>query len=80
MSVGAEAEVADVNATLAQPVELACQHAWIDYNAVADHAERAGVEDPGGDQVELPDVVAADDCVTGVVAALEAGNDLRTLR
>ncbi|CAB5032202.1 unannotated protein [freshwater metagenome] len=78
--VGAEAEVAYVNATFAQPVELPGQYTRVDDNAVADHAECVGVEDPRWDQVELPDVVAVDNCVAGIVAALEAGNDLRTLR
>ena len=53
-------------------VDLVDQHARVHDHAVADRAERVGVEDPRGDQVELVDLVAADDRVARVVAALEA--------
>ena len=51
----------------------------IDDHAVADHAELVGVEDPRRDQVELVDLVAADDRVAGVVAALIADHDVGPL-
>ena len=51
----------------------------VDDDAVADHAQLAGVEDPRRDQVELVDLVVADDRVAGVVAALVADDDVGPL-
>ena len=56
----------------AQAVDLLAEHLRVDDDAVADHAQLAGVEDPRRDQVELERLAAADDRVAGVVAALEA--------
>src|SRR5918994_4666191 len=78
--VGRDAQAADVDAALAQPVDLAGQHARVDYDAVPDRADLAGVEDPRRGQVELERLAVADDCVPGVVAALEADDYLGTLR
>ncbi len=75
--VGAEPQVGGVHAALAQPVDLAGEHRRVDHDAVADHAGGVGVEDPGGDQVELEDLVAVDDRVAGVVASLKARDDVR---
>src|SRR5207302_10111415 len=44
----------------------------VDHHAVADHAALSRIEDPRGDQVELPLLLAAHDRVAGVVASLEA--------
>jgi hypothetical protein len=77
--VGAHPQAADVHAARAQPVDLLGEHARIDDRAVADDAELAGIEDPGGDQVELPGLPVAHDRVTGVVAALEAHDGVRAL-
>ena len=70
--VGADAQVAHVHAALAQTVDLRRQDRGVDNDAVADDAGRLGVEDPGGDQVELEGLLAAHDRMAGVVAALEA--------
>jgi hypothetical protein len=70
---------AHVDPAPAQPVDLLEQHGRVDDDPVADRAVLAGVEDPGGDQVELPDVGAAHDRVAGVVAALEAHDDVGLL-
>ena len=56
----------------AQLLELVGQHLRVDHDAVADHAQRARVQDPRRDQVKLPGLAVADDRVTGVVAALKA--------
>ena len=77
--VGGDAQAADVHAPRAQVVELVDEHLRVDHDAVADHAELARVEDPRGDQVELPLFLAADDRVAGVVAALEAHDGVAVL-
>ncbi len=63
----------------AQRVELVDQHTRVDHDTVADHAALAGIQDPGGDQVQLPLLAAADDRVAGVVAALEADDGVCVL-
>ena len=69
----------DVDRRAPQPVDLVGQHARVDDDAVADHAELAGVEDARRDQVELERLAVADDRVAGVVAALEAHDDVGPL-
>ena len=70
--VGGDAQPAHVDAPRAQRVELLDQHLRVDHHAVADHAALARVEDPRGDQVQLPLLALAHDRVPGVVAALKA--------
>ena len=77
--VGADPQAADVDPVGPQVVDLLGQHARVDDHAVADHAQLAGVEDAAGDQVELPRLPLAHDRVAGVVAALEADDDLGAL-
>ncbi len=74
-----ELQAADVHAAGAQAVDLLDEHAGIDDDAVADDALLAGIEDPGGDQVELPRLARVHDGVPGVVAALEADDDVGVL-
>src|SRR4051794_2608048 len=62
-----------------QPLDLAGENSRVDDDAVADRADLARVEDPGGDQVELEGLTVADDRVAGVVAALKADHDVRLL-
>jgi hypothetical protein len=77
--VRAEPQAARVDAARLEPVDLVGEHARIDDGAVADDAELAGIEDPGGDEVELPRLAVADDRVPGVVAALEAHDGVGAL-
>ena len=77
--VGADAQPGEVDAAGAQVVELAGEHLRVDHDAVADRAQLAGVEDPGGDQVEGPLLALAHDRVPGVVAALEADHEIDVL-
>jgi hypothetical protein len=77
--VGRDAQAADVDAAVAELLDLAGQHRRVDDDAVADRAGLAGVEDPRGDQVELEGLAVADDRVTGVVAALKADHDVGLL-
>src|SRR5439155_20379460 len=48
----------------------------VDDDAVADHRRDVRVKHPGRDEVELVHLVAHDDGVSGVVAALIADDDL----
>ncbi len=77
--VGGDPQAADVDAPRAQRVELLDQHLRVDHDPVADHAALAGVEDAGGDQVQLPLLAVAHDRVPGVVAALEAHHRVAVL-
>ncbi len=77
--VGRDPQPARRDPAPAQPLELLEQHARVDHDAVADHRELAGVEDPGRDEVELEHLVVADDRVAGVVAALEADDHVGPL-
>ena len=77
--VGGHLEVADVDPAPLQPVDLFEQDGGVEHHPVADHAGLLGVEDPGGDQVELELLAVADDRVAGVVAALEADDHLGAL-
>ena len=78
--VGGEAQVADADPRPFEAVDLAEQDPRVDDDAVTDHTRLFGVQDPGGDQVELELLAVADDRVAGVVAALEADDHLRPLR
>ncbi len=72
--------VADVDAQFLQRVDLREQRLRIDDHAVADDAGDPGMQDARGDQME-DELLAVDvDRVSGVVAALIAGDDLETRR
>ena len=77
--VGADPQPGEVDALGPQVVELVGEDLRVDHDAVADRARLAGVEDPRRDQVELPLHAVADDRVAGVVAALEADDQIGVL-
>ena len=77
--VGGDAEVVDRHAALDQAVQFPAEDVEVDDDAVADEALGAGVEDPGGDEVELVDLLTRHDRVPGVVAPLVAGDDIAAL-
>ncbi len=77
--VGRDPQRARVDLAVAQPVELVGEHLRVDHRPVADHAQLVGIEDPARHQVQLEHLVAAHDCVAGVVAALEAHDRIGTL-
>ena len=79
VGVGRDPQTAGVHAPGTQVVQLLDQHLRVDHHAVTDHAELAWVEDPGGDQVELPVSPPSHDRVPGVVAALEADDGVGLL-
>ncbi len=79
VGVGGDPQAADVDAPRAQRVELLDQHLRVDHHPVADHAALAGVEDAGGDQVQLPLLAVPHDRVARVVAALEAHHRVAVL-
>ena len=77
--VGGDAQAAQVDPPAAQLVDLLREHDRVDHHAVPDRAQLAGVEDPRRDQVELEGLAVADDRVAGVVAALEADDEVGLL-
>ncbi len=79
MRVGADPQVADGDALALQPLELVDQDLRVDDDAVADDARRPRVQDAGRDQVQLELLGAANDRVAGVVAALEAHDEVGLL-
>ena len=75
--VGADQQVAGVDAAALQPGQLVEQHAGIDHHPVADHVAHARGEDPGRDQVQREVLaVGQHHGVPGVVAALVAHHPL----
>src|SRR5262249_12097032 len=80
VGVGGDAQAADVDAAVAELLDLPREHRGVDDDAVADRAGLAGVEDPRRDQVELEGLAVADDRVAGVVPALKADHEIRLLR
>src|SRR5262249_41050013 len=70
----ADAEPAVVGevAALAESVDLADQDLGVDHHARTHHANAAGVEDAGGDEVQHRLLAVHDQRVAGVVAAVEA--------
>ena len=69
--VGADLQPRDVDATGGERLQLGEQHLEVDDHAVADHRSDAGRQDAGGQQVQRVLLVADDDGVSGVVAAVE---------
>ena len=67
----------DLNALLAQPVNLAREEMRVDDDAIADQGELAGPDDAGWEQRQLVGYAVDDQRVAGVVAALEAHDDIR---
>ena len=68
----ADPDAADVDAARREHVELVDQRDRVDDDAVADDRRDVRVEHAGRREPELEDLVAADDGVAGVVAALVA--------
>ena len=69
--VGADLQARRVEPSGLQGGELVEEHLEVDDYAVADHGVDAGREDAGGQQVQGVLLVADDDGVAGVVAAVE---------
>jgi hypothetical protein len=70
----------DLDAALSQSIDLAHQMPRVDHDAIADDAELAGAHHTGGQQRELEGLIADDEGVARVVAALEAHDDVSALR
>ena len=68
----ADPDPARVDPARGEHVELADERRRIDDDAAADHRRDVGIQHARRDEVELEDLVAADDGVAGVVAALVA--------
>ena len=77
--VGGDPQVGGGHAAPLQALDLVGEHLRVDDDAVADRAQGSRVQDPRGDQVQLELLVVADDRVAGVVAALEAHDDVGPL-
>ena len=60
-------------------VELVHQRYQIHDGPRPDKVDRVGIEDPGGDQMELELAAIVDDRMPGVVAALEPDDQVRVL-
>ena len=78
VGAGAELEPARVDAARLEPVDLLEQHAEVDDDAVADHRRDARRQDAAGQQVQGVLLVADDDRVPGVVAAVELHDEVDT--
>ena len=79
MRVARDVDLGGRAAALLELVELADQHLGIDDAAVADHA-RLAAHDAARQRADLERLVADDDRVAGVRAALVAAHDVRVLR
>jgi hypothetical protein len=77
--VAPDAQAAEGDAPLLERVELEAEGPGVDHRAVADHAEGVRVEDPGGNEVQLVDLIPGDDRVPGVVPPLVAHDDVAAL-
>ena len=75
-AVGDHEVVVDRDAATAQRRDLLLEGPGVDDHPVAHHAQDARVEDPGRDQVEDEALLAHQDRVAGVVAAVVTGHDL----
>ena len=71
---------ADDDAMAGELVDLGTQRPRIDDDTIADDAELARANDARGQQRKLVGIVADDERMTGVVAALEAHDDVGALR
>ena len=69
----------DVDAALPEAVDLADEMPGIEDDAVADDAELAGAHDARRQKRQLVGLVADDERVAGIVAALEAHDDVGAL-
>ena len=75
MRIGADDELRGIDASLVEGSHLMEQDGRIDHHAVADNRDDLGSEDAGRQEMEGELLVADDDGVAGVVAALVA-NDI----
>ena len=74
-----EPRAVELEVALLELVDLAHQHRGVDHHPIADHAGLSLVQDPRGDQVQHRLLAAHHEGVTGVVATLEADDDLDML-
>jgi hypothetical protein len=70
----------DHHALLLEAYDLVAQGPRIDHHAVADDAQLAAAHDAGRQQRQLEGLIADHQCMAGVVAALEAYDDVGALR
>ncbi len=78
-AVAEEEPAADVHAAGFEVLDLTEQLRAIDDDAVADETELIGMEDSGGNEMELELAKFVDDRVAGVVASRVPGDDIRFL-
>src|SRR5215468_5735305 len=67
----------DVDPQSAQAVHFGHKRDWIDNYAVSDHADFAMPQDSRRNQMQHIFHAAVNDCVSGIIAALAANNDVR---
>ncbi len=67
----------NIHARLLQGFRLALQRQRVDDHAAAQHCPGVGVNDAGGDQMQLENRRAHRHRVTGIVAAVEAAHQVR---
>lgn len=72
MRVTADQQLGRVHAAVVQPAQLGEQDRWVDDDSVTDHRSALRREDSGREEVERILLVAYDDRVAGIVAALVA--------
>ena len=73
--VARQLELADVDVARLEHVELGEEHLRVDDDAVADHRDDGGVQDPARDELELEHVAVDHDGVARVVARLVAHDE-----
>ena len=71
---------ANVDTAFFQFCNLGDQVMDVEHHAIADIAVDTFAHDPGRDQIELIDVIADNECMTGVVPALETDDTLGVVR
>jgi len=69
----------DLDALRAQRLDLGLQRPGIEDDAVADHG-KAALHDAGGKERELVGLFADDECMAGIVAALESDDEVGAAR
>jgi hypothetical protein len=69
----------DVDALFADALDFRLQGPRIEHHAIADH-RRSAADDPRREQRELVGLIADDERVTGIVAALEAHHHVGAAR